>query len=140
MEYRKKKMYMMMENLMIVFLTAFTLLLNDWLIRLFLVFFLYLLIKDQIVNRNYHITSSKDGLHEYKGKKERFYAYDQIEFITVNRKYKKYIAIGNTDSFILIRNNIEGRQKLVNHIIKMTESNKDVYVDDRVNDVLRKYE
>ena len=60
--------------------------------------------------------------------------------MTVSRKFKKYIAIGNTDEFIIIRNNVENRAQLVNHVIEKSKGNKNFYIDDKVKLVLDRYQ
>lgn len=139
MEYRKKRSALMIENLVLVFLVVFFIILNDWVWRVFLAFILYLLIKDQIVNRGYHIKVYDKGFAELKGKKEKYIAYEDIEFISVNRKYKKYIAIGEPNKIFLIRNDIENREQLINHIISKSKTNKSIHVDERVALVLKRF-
>ncbi len=139
MEYRKKKSALMIENLVLVFLLVFFIILNDWVWRIFLAFILYLLVKDQIVNRNYHIKTYDKGFAELKGKKEKYIAYDKIEFISVNRKYKKYIAIGEPHNIFLIRNDLENREELIKHIISKSKHNKNIHLDERVALVLKRF-
>ncbi|MEA3423652.1 MAG: hypothetical protein U9Q80_07665 [Bacillota bacterium] len=139
MEYRKKKTALMIENLGIVFMLAFTLFPTNWLFRGIVVILLFLLIKDQIVNRNYHIKTDEKGFYEIKGKKEIFMPYDEIEFITISRKYKKHIAIGNATKMFLIRNSMENRKQLVEYILLKSKKNKGIYIDEHVNMVLDKY-
>jgi hypothetical protein len=138
-EYRKKKSALMIENLGITFMLAFTLFPTYWLFRGIVLFLLILLVKDQIVNRNYHIKTDEKGFYEIKGKKEIFMAYDEIEFITISRKYKKHIAIGNASKIFLIRNSMENRKKLVQYILSKSKKNKGIYIDEHVNMVLDKY-
>lgn len=139
MEYKKKRSALMIENLTLVMLVVFTILVQNWLFKGIVAFFLILLVKDQFVHRNYCIRTSQEGICEVKGTQEKCLKFSQIEYITVNRKFKKYIAIGQGGTLFNIRNNLENRTRLVNYIIEMTKTNRDIYVDDRVPVVLRRY-
>lgn len=139
MEYKKKKSTVMYEQLLIGFLFMFVVIFSDWLFRLFVGFIIYLLIKDQILNKNYSIRTDKDGFYEYRRKKEKFLAYKDIEFVTISRKHKKFIAVGNQEIIYLFKNNIENRPQLVNHIISKTKNNKGIYVDEFVPLILKRH-
>ena len=128
-----------MENLGIAFMLAFALYPSNWLFRGIVIFLIFLLVKDQIVNRNYHIKTDEKGFYEIKGKKEIFMAYDEIEFITISRKYKKYIAVGNAKKLFLIRNSMDNRKQLVQYILLKSKKNKGIYIDENVKLVLDKY-
>ncbi|MBN2260950.1 MAG: hypothetical protein JW702_10415 [Clostridiales bacterium] len=139
MEFRKKKSALLIENLGIVFMISFTFLPSNWLFRGILIVVMLLLLKDQIVNRNYLLKTSENGFYEMKGNKENYFPYKKIEAITVSRKYKKYIAVGYDTNYVFIRNSIENREKLVNYIISKSKGNKDIYIDERVKTILKKY-
>ncbi len=128
-----------MENLGIAFMLAFALYPSNWLFRGIVIFLIFLLVKDQIVNRNYHIKTDEKGFYEIKGKKEIFMPYDEIEFITISRKYKKYIAVGNAKKLFLIRNSMDNRKQLVQYILLKSKKNKGIYIDENVKLVLDKY-
>lgn len=118
---------------------AFALYPSNWLFRGIVLFLILLLVKDQIVNRNYHIKTDEKGFYEIKGNKETFMAYDDIEFVTISRKYKKYVAVGNTEKIFLIRNSMENRKQLVQYILSKSKKNKGIYIDENVKLVLDKY-
>jgi hypothetical protein len=84
--------------------------------------------------------TSADKFCETKSRNEKCFSYKGIEFVTVSRKFKKYVAVGNSEEFIVIRNNVENRAQLINHIIEKAKGNKGFYLDDKVKIVLERYQ
>jgi len=139
MEYRKKNNAQLVEYLGIIGLIVFTILSTDLFFRILLAFVAFLLVKDQIDNRNYCLKIDEKGVYEIKGKKVLFIPFEDIELVTVSRKFKKYIAVGNMKDLILIRNSIEDRKSLVKKILKEVKNNKDIYINELVEVALDKF-
>lgn len=139
MEYRKKNNAQLVEYLGIIGLIVFTILSTDLFFRILLAFVAFLLVKDQIANRNYCLKIDNKGVYEIKGKKVLFIPFEEIELVTVSRKFKKYIAVGNMKELILIRNSIEDRKSLVKRILKEVKSNKNIYINELVEVALDKF-
>ncbi|OPL08366.1 MAG: hypothetical protein AVO33_10430 [delta proteobacterium ML8_F1] len=139
MKYTKKRSAVILENLGIVFLVSFAVYPSYWLFRGIVLILGILLIKDQIVNRNYHLILDEEGIKEIKGNSLRSIPYEGITFITISRKFKKYIMVGNMQEMLTIRNTVEGRKDLIEKLIKKTRHNPDIYVDRHVPVILDKY-
>jgi len=138
-KYTKKRSAVILENLGIVFLVSFAVYPSYWLFRGIVLILGILLIKDQIVNRNYHLILDEEGIKEIKGNSLRSIPYEGITFITISRKFKKYIMVGNMQEMLTIRNTVEGRKDLIEKLIKKTRHNPDIYVDRHVPVILDKY-
>jgi len=139
-KYTKKRSATILENIGIMFMISFAVYPSYWLFRGIVLILGILLIKDQIVNRNYQIILDEEGLKEIKGGKVKALAYEEITFITISRKFKKYIMVGNMQELYTLRNSIENRKDLVNRLVKRTRNNPEIYVDRHVPMILEKYQ
>ncbi len=140
MKYTKKRSAIILENIGIMFMISFAVYPSYWLFRGIVLILGILLIKDQIVNRNYQIILDEEGFKEIKGGKVKALAYEEITFITISRKFKKYIMVGNMQELYTLRNSIENRKDLVNRLVKRTKNNPEIYVDRHVPMILEKYQ
>jgi hypothetical protein len=132
----KNKIYEVLLLLIIVVAIAYS---HNFLLLTVLVFLGFALLKDIIFNWNLQYVTDDEVLFiESRNKIKKIIKYKNIEFITISRRNKKYIAIGNEDVVFLLKDDIENRRVLVQKVL--SKAPKKAYIHENVTRIIDLYD
>jgi hypothetical protein len=94
-----------------------------------------LLFKDFLRISRMELLAKHDGLYEKIGTKERLvFDWKRLNYVTRTRKFNKFIMLADTNRYYYyLKPSLEGRQELLQEIIKLNLKNRKLQVDERIN-------
>lgn len=94
-----------------------------------------LLFKDFLKISRMELVAKPDGLYEKVGTKERMvFDWKRLIYVTRTRKFNKFIMLADTNRYYYyLKPALEGRQELLQEIIKFNMKNKKLQVDELIN-------
>ncbi len=123
-------------SLLIVFmLISLALFVSKWGFKALFFLAAVLMTKDaiRIVSAKYYVTSSGLHLKDRFGDKE-VVRWRELEYITITKKNKKWIALVMPQSIHYLKQNIEDREALLHTIVEKIKGSKTLAIHDEINE------
>jgi len=94
-----------------------------------------LLFKDFLKVSRMELITKADGLYEKVGSKERMvFDWKRLIYVTRTRKFNKFVMLADTNRYYYyLKPSLEGRQELLQEIIRLNMKNKKLQVDELIN-------
>ncbi len=123
-------------SLVIIFmLTSLTLLVDKWGFKALFIIATVLMIKDAIIILSAKYSVNKSGLRLKDRFRDREVVnWRDLEYITITKKNKKWVAFVMPESIHYIKQNVENREELMHNIIEMVKGSKTLAIHDDINE------
>lgn len=140
MRFNYKLKYKIYEILFLMLVTGGIFVVKGLAIQAVMAFFSAIVFKDIVLNWNKQLVLGQDTFYIESNKKvSKELKYREIEFITISRNSKKYIAVGNDKTVNMLKTDIVDRKELVEELLRKTSRNKNIYVHENVKSVIETY-
>ncbi len=115
-------------------LVSLALFVNKWGIKALFIIATVLLAKDAIIMWSAKYSVDNNGLRlKDKFRDRQLVSWRELEYITITRKNKKWVALVTPQNIHYLKQNIENREELMHNIIEKIRGSKTIAIHDDIN-------
>ncbi len=128
----KTKILSLVYVFMLVSLALFV---EKWGIKALFIIATVMLTKDAIITWSAEYSVDNNGLRlKDKFRDRQLVSWRELEYITITRKNKKWVALVTPDDIKYLKQNIENREELMHNIVEKIRGSKTIAIHDDINE------
>ncbi len=116
-------------------LIALTIFVEKWGIKVLFFLATVLMVKDLIIMLTAKYSVTQNGLRlQDKFRDREVISWDKLEYITITKKNKKWVALVMPEQIHYLKQDIEDREALLHDIIKRIKDSRTIAIHDDINE------